>query len=178
MALEDLAIFDDSNFDAEVLGREGLTVVDFWSKTCVPCQQLKKILGQVNEELPENVVIGTVDGDENLDLLSRYGVRGFPTLMFFKDGEVVETRTGVDRRQVQRAPRAAGEPGAVEEDARSVHHPRVRPRVVGEHAAGLGFGVVLEAGGVEGRADGGDVHRLVDVEHLGAHRTTALFEVR
>jgi thioredoxin 1 len=45
-------------------------------------------------------VIGTVDGDENLDLLARYGVRGFPTLMFFKDGEVVETRTGVDRRQV------------------------------------------------------------------------------
>jgi len=100
MALEDLAIFDDSNFDTEVLERDGLTVVDFWSKTCVPCKQLKKILGQVNQELPENVVIGTVDGDENLDLLTRYGVRGFPTLMFFKDGEVVETRTGVDRRQV------------------------------------------------------------------------------
>ena len=100
MALEDLAIFDDSNFDTEVLEREGLTVVDFWSKTCVPCRQLKKILGQVKEELPENVVIGTVDGDENLDLLSRYGVRGYPTLMFFKDGAVVETRTGVDRRQV------------------------------------------------------------------------------
>ena len=100
MALEDLSTFDDSNFDTEVLGRDGLTVVDFWSKTCVPCKQLKKILGQVSEELPENVVIGTVDGDENLDLLARYGVRGFPTLMFFKDGEVVETRTGVDRRQV------------------------------------------------------------------------------
>jgi len=100
MALEDLAIFDDSNFDTEVLERDGLTVVDFWSKSCVPCKQLKKILGQVNEDLPENVVIGTVEGDENLDLLSRYGVRGFPTLMFFKDGAVVETRTGVDRRQV------------------------------------------------------------------------------
>ena len=100
MALEDLSVFDDSNFDNEVLGRDGLTVVDFWSKTCVPCKQLKKILGQVHEGLPENVVIGTVDGDENLDLLSRYGVRGFPTLMYFKDGELVETRTGVDRRQV------------------------------------------------------------------------------
>ena len=100
MALQDFAVFDGSNFDTEVLDRNGLTVVDFWSKTCVPCRQLKKILGQINEELPKNVVIGTVDGDENLDLLSRFGVRGFPTLMFFKDGEVVETRTGVDRRQV------------------------------------------------------------------------------
>tara|TARA_A100001037_G_C14810967_1_gene483232 strand:- start:105 stop:593 length:489 start_codon:yes stop_codon:yes gene_type:complete len=100
MAQEDLAVFDNSNFDTEVLARDGLTVVDFWSKTCVPCKQLKKILGQVNGELPDSVVIGTVDGDENLDLLSRYGVRGFPTLMFFRDGEVVETRTGVDRRQV------------------------------------------------------------------------------
>ena len=100
MAQEDLAVFDNSNFDTEVLARDGLTVVDFWSKTCVPCKQLKKILGQVNGELPDSVVIGTVDGAENLALLSRYGVRGFPTLMFFRDGEVVETRTGVDRRQV------------------------------------------------------------------------------
>jgi thioredoxin 1 len=94
------AEFDDNNFEAEVISRDGLTVVDFWSQTCVPCRQLKKILGQVAEELPEGVVIGTVNGDENLDLLARYGVRGFPTLMFFKGGEVVETRTGVDRKQV------------------------------------------------------------------------------
>lgn len=100
MAQDDFSVFDDSNFDAEVLGRDGLTVVDFWSQTCIPCKQLKKVLGQVSEDLPENVVIGTVNGDENHDLLARYGVRGFPTLMFFKGGEVVETRTGVDRRQV------------------------------------------------------------------------------
>ena len=100
MAQDDFSVFDDSNFDSEVLGRDGLTVVDFWSQTCIPCKQLKKVLGQVSEDLPENVVIGTVNGDENHDLLTRYGVRGFPTLLFFKDGEVVETRTGVDRRQV------------------------------------------------------------------------------
>ncbi|MBT5570515.1 MAG: thioredoxin fold domain-containing protein [Alphaproteobacteria bacterium] len=100
MAAEDFAVFDDSNFDAQVLGRDGLTIVDFWSTTCVPCKQLKKVLGQVAEDVPENVVIGTVNGDENLDLLARYGVRGFPTLLFIKNGEVVETRTGVDRKQV------------------------------------------------------------------------------
>tara|TARA_A100001037_G_scaffold289543_1_gene301379 strand:+ start:448 stop:777 length:330 start_codon:yes stop_codon:yes gene_type:complete len=100
MAREDFSVFDDANFDAEVLGRDSLTVVDFWSKTCIPCKQLKKVLGQVSEELPEGVVIGTVDGDENHELLAKYGVRGFPTLLFIKEGEVVETRTGVDRRQV------------------------------------------------------------------------------
>ena len=100
MAVKDLVVFDDNNFDAQVLGRDGLTVVDFWSTTCVPCTQLKKVLGQVAEDVPETVVIGTVNGDENQDLLARYGVRGFPTLLFIKNGEVVETRTGVDRKQV------------------------------------------------------------------------------
>lgn len=100
MADDSFAVFDDSNFDAQVLAREGLTVVDFWSTTCVPCKQLKKVLGQVAEDLPEDVVIGTVNGDENHDLLARYGVRGFPTLLFIKGGEVVETRTGVDRKQI------------------------------------------------------------------------------
>ncbi len=100
MSQDDFAVFDDSNFDAAVLERDGLTVVDFWSETCVPCRQLKKVLGQVAEDMPEGVVIGTVNGDENHELLAKYGVRGFPTLLFIKDGEVVETRTGVDRKQV------------------------------------------------------------------------------
>lgn len=100
MADDDFTVFDDSNFDTQVLAREGLTVVDFWSTTCVPCKQLKKVLGQVAEDLPDDVVIGTVNGDENHDLLARYGVRGFPTLLFIKGGEVVETRTGVDRKQI------------------------------------------------------------------------------
>ena len=65
MAVDNFAVFDDSNFDAQVLVRDGLTVVDFWSTTCVPCKQLKKVLGQVAEDVPENVVIGTVNGDEN-----------------------------------------------------------------------------------------------------------------
>jgi len=100
MSQDNFVVFDDSNFDAQVLSRDDLTVVDFWSTTCVPCKQLKKVLGQVAEDMPENVMIGTVNGDKNQDLLVRYGVRGFPTLLFIKGGEVVETRTGVDRKQV------------------------------------------------------------------------------
>ena len=100
MAQEGLAEFTEQNFDADVLQRAGLTVVDFWSETCVPCRQLAKVLNQLAPEVPDGVQIGTVKAEDNIALLDRYGIRSTPTLLFFKDGAVVETRTGVDRRQV------------------------------------------------------------------------------
>jgi thioredoxin len=92
--------FDEGNFDAEVLGRAGLTVVDFWADWCVPCKQLARLLGELVDELPEGVLVGKVDADANRDLVERYGVRAIPSLLFFKNGVLVEARTGVDRRQV------------------------------------------------------------------------------
>ncbi len=100
MTGSEIAAFDEFNFDEAVLKRPGLTVVDFWSTTCAPCKQLAKVLLQLQPELPDNVIIGKVNADENGSLLERFGVRAMPTLLFIKDGEVVETRTGVDRRQV------------------------------------------------------------------------------
>jgi thioredoxin 1 len=100
MSGADFAIFDAANFDAQVLRRRGLTLVDFWSESCIPCRQLSRILEQLAGEIPGSVLIGKVDSDRNPDLLARFGVRGVPALLFFKDGELVETRTGVDRRQV------------------------------------------------------------------------------
>jgi len=100
MADDRLAELNEANFDSAVLQRSGLTVVDFWSETCVPCRQLAKVLHQLADELPEGVQIGTVKAEDNIGLLQRYGVRATPTLLFIKDGAVVETRTGVDRRQV------------------------------------------------------------------------------
>lgn len=94
------AEFTEANFDEAVLGRQGLTVVDFWSTTCAPCRQLSKVLDQLKPELPGGVVIGKVNADENTGLMERFGVRAMPTLLFIKNGSVVETRTGVDRRQV------------------------------------------------------------------------------
>lgn len=96
----DFPEFDEANFDEAVISRDGLTVVDFWSTTCAPCKQLTKVLTQLQPELPDNVVIGKVNADENIGLMDRFGVRAMPTLLFIKDGDVVETRTGVDRRQV------------------------------------------------------------------------------
>jgi thioredoxin 1 len=96
----DYATFDEANFDEAVLGRAGLTIVDFWSTSCAPCRQLSKVLDQLKPELPADVVIGKVNADENIGLMERFGVRAMPTLLFIKNGDVVETRTGVDRRQV------------------------------------------------------------------------------
>jgi len=81
--------FDEGNFEREVLQRPGLTVVDFWAEWCVPCKQMTRLLGELVDDLPEGVLVGKVDADRNRALVERYGVRA-----------VVETRTGVDRKQV------------------------------------------------------------------------------
>jgi len=96
----DFAVWTEQNFDAQVLAQPGLAVVDFWSEGCVPCRQLTRVLAQLADEIPPNVRIGTVKVDDNPELAERFAVRGSPTLLFFKNGALVETRTGVDRRQV------------------------------------------------------------------------------
>ena len=94
--------FDEGSFEEQVVRRPGLTVVDFWAEWCVPCRQMARLLEELAGELPAGVLIGKVDADRNRALTERYGVRGIPALLFFKDGVLVETRTGVDRRQVLR----------------------------------------------------------------------------
>lgn len=100
MSDSDFAVFDESNFGTEVLAGRGLVLVDFWAEGCVPCKQLSRQLAQLADEIPPEVRIGTVNTGDNPSLAERFGVRTVPTLMFFKDGSVVDTRTGVDRRQV------------------------------------------------------------------------------
>jgi thioredoxin 1 len=92
--------FDEGSFDEQVLRRPGLTVVDFWAEWCVPCKQMARLLRELASELPAGVLVGKVDADRNQVLLERYGVRAIPSLLFFKDGALVEARTGVDRKQV------------------------------------------------------------------------------
>ena len=100
MSDAEFAAWHEGNFDAEVLQHRGLAVVDFWSEGCLPCKQLTRVLAQLSGEIPASVRIGTVKINDNMRLAERFNVRGAPTLLFFKDGTLVETRTGVDRRQV------------------------------------------------------------------------------
>jgi thioredoxin 1 len=97
---QNVTVLDEKNFDAEVLAKDALILVDFWSEGCVPCKQLSRLLTQLATEIPPGVRIGAVDMGRNPSLTERFGVRSAPTLLFFKNGAVVETRTGVDRRQV------------------------------------------------------------------------------
>jgi thioredoxin 1 len=91
---------DAGNFAAEVLARDGLTLVECFSDQCLPCKQLARLLMQLSSELPAGVRIATLNVDHNPGLLEQFNVRGVPALLFFKRGALVETRLGVDRKQV------------------------------------------------------------------------------
>lgn len=84
----------DDNFDAEVLKSSGFTLVDFWAEWCGPCKQLSPVLDEVANELTGKVTVAKVNIDENPDTPTKFGVRGIPTLILFKDGQPVATKVG------------------------------------------------------------------------------------
>ncbi|MEI7530311.1 MAG: thioredoxin family protein [Betaproteobacteria bacterium] len=98
----ELKQLNQSNFSKEILKYSGVCVVDFWSETCIPCKQMSRLLNEIRAEIADEVVIGKVNADENSSLVEQYGVRGLPTLLIFKKGQLVETRSGIDRKQVIR----------------------------------------------------------------------------
>ena len=82
-------------FDMEVLESDKLTVVDFFANWCGPCRKLSPILEEVERELGDRVKFAKIDTDDNLDAAKKYQVSGLPTLLVFKDGEVVERMVGL-----------------------------------------------------------------------------------
>jgi thioredoxin 1 len=88
-----LKVSDDS-FEADVLKADGPVLVDFWAEWCGPCRQIAPALDEISTELKGKIAVAKVNIDENPGVPSRYGVRGIPTLMIFKDGQVVSTKVG------------------------------------------------------------------------------------
>ncbi len=82
-------------FDMEVLESDRLTVVDFFANWCGPCRKLSPILEEVERELGEKVKFTKIDTDENIESAKKYQVSGLPTLLVFKEGEVVERMVGL-----------------------------------------------------------------------------------
>ena len=82
----------DDSFDSEVLGAEGPVLVDFWAEWCGPCKQIGPSLEEISEEM--EIAVAKVNIDENPMTPSKYGVRGIPTLILFKDGQVAATKVG------------------------------------------------------------------------------------
>lgn len=84
----------DTDFEDEVLKSNLPVVVDFWAEWCGPCKTLSPVVDEIANDLNGKVKIVKVNIDEAPEAPTKYGVRGVPTLMIFKNGEVVDTRVG------------------------------------------------------------------------------------
>ena len=92
----------DASFQADVLDSETPVLVDFWADWCGPCKMIGPALEEIAEELGEQVTIAKLDIDENPDAPSRYGVRGIPTMILFKNGLPAATKVGAEpKRQLK-----------------------------------------------------------------------------
>ena len=84
----------DENFEKEVLKADKPALVDFWAEWCGPCKQLSPILEEISNEMSE-VVFAKHNIDEQPNMPVKYGVRGIPTMLIFKNGELCGTKVGV-----------------------------------------------------------------------------------
>ena len=87
------AITDDS-FTTDVIDASGPVLVDFWAEWCGPCKMIGPSLEELSDELGEHVTIAKLNIDDNPDAPGKYGVRGIPTMILFKDGAVADTKVG------------------------------------------------------------------------------------
>jgi thioredoxin 1 len=94
MAGDNTKTFTDASFDTEVLKSEVPVLVDFWAEWCGPCRMMSPTVDQVASDYAGKVKVGKLDVDSNQMTASRYGIRGIPTLLLFKGGNIVEQKVG------------------------------------------------------------------------------------
>ena len=92
-------VVTDENY-SEVLGSDKPVVLDFWAEWCGPCRMVAPIIEELATEYEGRVVIGKVDVDDNNDVVTEYGIRNIPTILFYKGGVIVDKQIGAAPKSV------------------------------------------------------------------------------
>lgn len=91
--------FNDNNFKQEVIDTGRLAVVDFWAPWCAPCRALAPIFEAVAADYDDRVTMGKFNVDAGISIPAEYGIRSIPTILFFKNGELIDKQLGAVSRE-------------------------------------------------------------------------------
>ena len=95
MSLGKVVTITDAEFESSVLQSDKPVILDFWAEWCQPCKMLSPTVEAIAGEYEEKIKVGKLNVDDNPNVATKYGIRGIPTLLFFKGGEVVQQMVGV-----------------------------------------------------------------------------------
>ena len=99
MASSNVLELTDQNFAQEVLSGNLPALVDFWAEWCMPCRMLAPTIGEIADEYAGRVKVGKVDTDNNRDISMKFGISAIPTVILFKDGQVVKKFVGLQTKK-------------------------------------------------------------------------------
>ena len=103
MASDLIKHISDASFESDVIKAEKPVLVDYWAEWCGPCKMIAPILDEVSETYKDKLQVAKMNVDENRDIPAKFGIRGIPTLMLFKDGQLAATKVGA-MSKVQQTP--------------------------------------------------------------------------